>query len=200
MATRDPKSRLPTALVLSVASGMISVGAIAWWTATVEPEAPSEPIASRPVTVHVDRSTAERAAESFLDAWRKREHSTALALSAGEARRAVLQRQRRDAEMTDEELELKRTLWDEMATERLRLSLSSSEHLPEGRLRLTGRASGTFLGNAYERELAFVLFEQEDQGWTVEDMQLGAILSPMPQLPPGDRDPAALPMQGDDVP
>lgn len=168
--------RLPTPLVLVAASAMVSIGAFGMWAAMgprQREETPPSP------EIQVDASTPERAAESFLDAWRKRAHDAAAALAIGRALERVEERAARDARMSDHERELKAQVWDAMARERLRLRLHEAENLEAGGLRLRGTAEGTFLGHPYSRAVEFVL-RPDGEAWRVEDFSFGEILTETP--------------------
>ena len=158
---------------------MLCVGAIGIWWAT---SAPTEPEAA-PITTRIDLSTAERAAESFLDAWRKRDHSGARSAAVGEAQAAVDAREARDRALSGSERQLNAQLWDELARDRLRLLLNESNVLdaPHGgeALELLGVAQGRFMGDEYQREVRFEL-ERQDEDWHVRVMELGEILSDTP--------------------
>jgi hypothetical protein len=190
-------ARVPTAVVLAAVSAMVSIGAVAFLLA--RPADGDKPEAATGAETYVDQRTAERAAESFLDAWRKREHATALALSRGEAREAVRARQRSDAALGEEERQLKQQVWDAMASTRLALSVHESETLDGGRVAIRGVAQGRFVGDVYRREVRFVVAPEDADGgdrWVVEHMRLGDILSDVPgvlQMPtPGQRGPGPL--------
>jgi hypothetical protein len=180
--SRESSKRLSTPLVLAVASAMICVGLIGFLWNRSAPETPRAPTPDE-IEVLVDTSTPERAAESFLDAWRKRAHDVAAELTEGVAREAVEDRRRRDEALSPEERDLKRQLWDAMASERLRLRLDESERLDDG-LALRGVAEGTFLDRPYERRMELVLVEREG-GWRVRSFAFGEILT---DLPPGLRE------------
>ena len=168
--------RLPTPLVLVATSTMVSIGLLGMW-ASVGPDEVAEDTPSPAMTV--DASTAERAAESFLDAWRKRAHDTAEALATGAALARVQERAARDAAMSDHERELKAQVWDAMARERLHLRLHEAANLEGDRLRLKGVAEGTFLGHPYSRAVEFVL-HPDGHRWFVEDFAFGEILTETP--------------------
>ena len=171
----ERERRIPTPLVLAIASAMVCIGLVAVFMAQEdEPEDPD-----RPSRVTVDDRTPEAAAESFLDAWRKREHDVAASLAVGEALTAVRAREERDAHLSDQERDLQRQVWDAMATSRLDLFLRESENLPGGDLRLAGVAEGEFLERPYEREMEFVM--KEVQGaWRIESIHFGEILTELP--------------------
>ena len=180
-ASKAKGTRIPTALVLALVGAMLSVGGVAIYAALNAP--PPRP--EQTVSTELDLSTPERAAESFLDAWRKRDHAGARAASVGAMLTEVEAREARDTHLTAEERDLKRQIWDQLAEDRLRLVLNESLRLDpdEGReaLALGGVARGRFLGEEYEREVSFELVEIED-GWRVRSMELGAILSDAPDF------------------
>jgi hypothetical protein len=185
--------KLPTAAVLAAASAMVSVGLVAFFASRPADAPAADPPAVRAA---MDRTTPERAAESFLDAWRKRDHEAALALSRGEANDAARTRAQADAALGDEERELKRQLWDAMAATRLALVVKESETLEGGRVAVRGVADGKFLGKEYRRQVDFVVAPAAsgtDGDWVVERMGLGPILSDMPDIlslpPPRQREP-----------
>jgi len=123
----------------------------------------------------VDMSSPERAAETFLDAWRKRDHRAALAASTGRARESVADRQRRDRELSAAERGLKEQVWDAMAAARLALRIEESQDLDDGAISLRGTAEGEFLGERYVREVSFTVAPDEER-WLVRDFEFGAIL------------------------
>ncbi|MBX3247207.1 MAG: hypothetical protein KF901_08505 [Myxococcales bacterium] len=169
--------RLSTPLVLAVASAMICVGLVGFlWRGGA-----TEPAPERPALL-VDDSSPERAAESFLDAWRKRAHDAALALSTGDARERVLARQRADAQLGEHERALEAEVWQTLASSRLGLQLRESERLPDERLALRGIASGEFLGEPYEREVEMVVAPADEGRWRVERFDFGDILTEPPRV------------------
>jgi len=193
--------RVSTPLVLALASAMVSTGLAAWWLSRdPDPDASTDgEVAGRDLPA--DTSSPERAAEAFLDAWRKRDHDRALSLSTGAARDAVIERRDEDAHATEHEKELKEQVWDQMARQPLHLQIRESRDLDDGGLFLRGIAEGEFLGNPYRRKIAFVL-EPDGEQWKVTDMKLGDILTKMPDLTNLDpsRDPGHIDPQGQDVP
>jgi hypothetical protein len=126
--------------------------------------------------MRVEDETPEAAAESYLDAYRRREHATAIELSIGEARADAEAREARDARATPEERAAKAQLWDRMAAPRLRFVVESREARADGRLYLAGRAEGRFLEQPYVRRVAFELAPEAD-AWRVARMELGAIVA-----------------------
>ena len=198
--TAARERRLSTPLVLAVASAMISIGLIAW-LGTCGDAGTASPDARSPnaLDVEVDTSTPALAAESFLDAWRKRAHRDALVLSTGEAHAAVEARASRDDQLSDEERAAKQQIWNAMAETRLQLMVDSSEDLPEGRVLIQGTAEGEFLERPYERRVSFVL-SQTDGAWKVERIEFGEIVSDVPEFLELDdsvgRDPSEFEVRG----
>ncbi len=176
--TEAKASRLSTPLVLTAASVMVCIGAVALMSQGDGAEASnSEPPA--PSQVLVETGTPEKICETFLDAWRKRDHEIAARFATGDALSAVLARKEQDERLTDDERQLKAQLWDQMASGRLAFRPAESSNLDGGRLRLQGTAEGTFVGSPYSREVAFVLVPEAD-GHKVEGIDFGEILSDVP--------------------
>lgn len=163
--------RLPTPLVLALVSAMVCAGLVGMlWNVGSEPAIDVDEL---PTPVDVDDRTAEAAAESFLDAWRKRDHAVAEALAIGQALDQVRSRRERDDVAADPQLE---RIWDQMAAERLEFAVDTAENMNgDGDLRLIGVANGTFLKQPYAREVAFEMHETPD-GWRVRSITFGDIL------------------------
>ena len=198
--TAAKERRLSTPLVLAAASAMVSIGVIAWiGTRSDEALPPADARSPNALDVQVDTSTPALAAESFLDAWRKRAHRDALALSTGEAHAAVEARASRDDQLSDEERAAKQQIWNAMAETRLRLMVDGSEDLPEGRVLIHGTAEGEFLERPYQRRVSFVL-TQVDDVWKVERVEFGEIVSDVPEFLELDdsvgRDPSEFEIRG----
>ena len=195
------ETRIPRNLVLLLASTMVCIGLVAGvvaWMETSGPEVPPDQLARQ---IDTDTRPPEVTAESFLDAWRKRDHDLAAALSTGRAAEAVEARRARDEALSDEERAIKEQLWDSMAAESLRLRVTRTSYAAEARFRLEGTAEGRFLGEPYRRDVEFALVQLGDR-WFVEDMTLGDILDD-PQLgPPAAKreDPSGFKMRGEEVP
>jgi hypothetical protein len=98
--------RLSTPVVLAIASGMISVGVVAVLATSSDDGAEAEAPES-PHEIPVDTRTPEAAAETFLDAWRKRDHALCRELTVERALEAVITREEEDAALTEEEWEIK---------------------------------------------------------------------------------------------
>lgn len=171
---------ITTPVVLALASLMVSIGLVAYLASRTEPPAGDAPPA--PGETLVDVTTPERAAESFLDAWRKRDHGAALRISRGEARRAVQDRVAADRTLGPRARAAQQELWDAMATSRLSLVIRRTATLPEGRVRIEGMAEGDFLGEEYRRRVAFLMAPDGEDRWLVESMELGEILSDLPPV------------------
>ena len=200
MSKKTPPSatldkRIPTPLVLAIASAMICVGVAAYW-ASRQPDTPLDAPTSR---VLVDDSTPERAAESFLDAWRKREHDVAAALAIGEAKAAVEARRAADLALSKEERAIKRQLWDAMASTRLSLVPTLSTELDDAHVALETVARGRFLGKPYERAIDFDV-EKSDDRWRVARMELGPHLTDQADVLAVPRTPASPTAPDPDAP
>ncbi|MCS6799924.1 MAG: hypothetical protein NZ898_15655 [Myxococcota bacterium] len=174
-------ARVPTPLVLAVGGGMLAVGLVAAMVprGVESGEAPRGGVPRPRQGLVVDDSTPEAAAESFLDAWRRREHAVALGLSTGAARDAVVSRRDAELQFGQEGAELKRRAWDPLAAERLALRVEGSEVLDGQRVRLFTVAEGRFLGRPYARRIAFDV-RRDGVRWRVEHMRLGEILGAPP--------------------
>jgi hypothetical protein len=204
--TAKGEHRLPAKLVLLLCSTMVSVGVGAWLATTLTGPAEGDAAGDDGAEAAVTR-TPELAAEAFLDAWRKREHDRAAALSTGPARSAVDERRRRDDALTPEERDIKEQVWDTMAADRLRLRVHESRNERGGRVRLLTTAEGAFLGREYVREIEFLMAPLRER-WYVEDVTFGDILSEPAgvfdldkQGPEAPReDPAAIEPRGAKVP
>ena len=188
MRPRGSKLHVPAPLVWLLAASMVLVGLFAASGALRAPE--GEDGAQGPQVVAVDLSTPERSAESFLDAWRKRDHRAAGAASSGEAHELVQSRQAADGRLSAQERSIKSQVWDAMAADRLQLRVRESQDLDDGALALRGTAEGTFLDQPYVREVEFTL-TPDGQRWLVADFQFGRITSgaelAIDELaPPGD--------------
>jgi hypothetical protein len=161
-----------------LASAFLSVGGIAIWVSQRGNEVtPTERTAAQ---VRIDASTPERAAESFLDAWRKREFERAQGISTGEARAAVDAKIAADQELGDAREEYQQ-IWATLAADRLRFVPEESENMPRNRIALRGVAEGDFAGREYRRVMEFILVNAGDH-WLVEEMTPGPILSDMPDI------------------
>lgn len=167
--TELKKKRISTPLVLVSASVMLSVGVVGLVSARNCDPAVRTPGEAPPVVprdVRVDQSSPERAAESWLDAWRTRSHELALRLSSGIAREKVEARRTREEQMTPEDRALGEAVWKQLADTRLRLQINESENLPYGRLALRGSAVGEWMGRPYVRRMEFVM-EKRGGDWFV---------------------------------
>lgn len=164
---RSP-SRMSTPLVLALASGMLCIGVVAIVVAMHRGDARPRATETGPAHVLVDQTTPERAAESWLDAWRTRAHEDALRLSVGAARDAVRKRMEDEQHMSPEDRAIGEAVWQQLADTRLHFVVSQSDHLPDGRLGLRGRAVGEWMGDPYERGLALVM-EKRGPDWFVAD-------------------------------
>jgi hypothetical protein len=191
------RKQISTPLALVSASVMVSIGVVA--VISSRPGAtdatPSEAAPVVPRDVPVDQSTPERAAESWLDAWRTRSHDVALRLSSGIAREKVELRRTREEQMSPEDRALGEAVWKQLADTRLRLRIDESENLPNGNLALRGRAEGEWMGRPYIRRMEFVM-EKRGLEWFVaayrffeDEVDLAGPAATPGILPDGGEDP-----------
>lgn len=171
--TADPRT---TAVVaLAVSSTMLSIGVVVYLASRMR-SAPASPEPPTPGSVLIDTTTPERAAESFLDAWCKRDRAAALRISRGSARRQVLGRAAAEAAMSPDERRLERDMWRATARSRLELVIHRSDMMPRGRMLIGGEAQGELHGRAYRRQVQIILSPTGDGHWVIEQMTLGKIL------------------------
>ncbi len=171
--TPAPRRKVPAAFVLASASLMVSIGIVAWLVTRPEDRAEQE-AAAQAAEVRIETQSPESAAESFLDAWRKRRFDLGRQLSRGAARAAVDERASAAAGYPQEMLDLQRA-WDVLADSRLHYVVSRSERLDPDRVQLDGVAQGEFVKKPYRRRVGFVCV-REGGRWVVEEMHLGDIL------------------------
>lgn len=198
MTEAPKKKRIPTPVVLVSASLMLSIGVVGIISATSDDPSVGTPGEAPPIVprdVPVDQSSPERAAESWLDAWRTRSHDLALRLSSGVAREKVEARRTREEQMTPEDRALGEAVWKQLADTRLRLRINESENLPGGRLALRGRAVGEWMGRPYVRRMEFTM-EKRGEQWFVSTYRFfdeeEDVAGPHPTpgvLPDGGEDP-----------
>jgi len=191
------RKQISTPLALVSASVMVSIGVVAV-ISSQHGGADATPTEAAPVVprdVPVDQRTPERAAESWLDAWRTRSHDVALRLSAGVAREKVELRRTREEQMSPEDRALGEAVWKQLADTRLRLRIDESENLPNGNLTLRGRAEGEWMGRPYTRRMEFVM-EKRGLEWFVtayrfyeDEVDLAGPAATPGILPDGGEDP-----------
>jgi hypothetical protein len=161
--------RIPTPIVIALASTMLSTGLALWLIPGHDaPDAPHLP------ALAISTRTAKDAAESFLDAWRKRRFEEALRISRGEAAEQSRKRLIAARALTPEQRSAD-GMWNRLAKERLKLRVLDDDDLTDGTRRLLTVAEGTFLEKPYRRQVLFILAFEHKQ-WVVDSMQLGAIL------------------------
>jgi hypothetical protein len=168
MADPSRARRLSTPVVLAAASVMISIGVVAM-ISSQQGSAPASEGAAPPVVpreVAIDQTSPERAAESWLDAWRTRAHDVGLRLSVGTAREKIALRRTREEAMSPEDRALGEAVWKQLADTRLRLQINESENLEGGRLALRGHGIGEWMGRPYVRRMEFEM-EKRGAAWFV---------------------------------
>lgn len=171
--------RISGPLVLAAASAMIAVGLVVLWG--MDAEEPTLEAASDPDSLHVDDDTPEAAAQSFYDAWRRRRWVTAAALSRGEARRAVAEKQASDRVLPNDERIIAERSWDALAHSPLGLTLDEVEMLGDDQFALSGIAEYQLVGRPYRRRVDFEV-GGTPEGYRVSAMRLGDVLTELPEI------------------
>ena len=177
------RHRAPTALVLAGASTAVSLGVVAYLVArTGAPAARVTPPA--PGEAFVDTTTPERAAESFLEAWRRGDHAACLRMARGEAARTVRARRDRDGANREARASVAeaRRAW---ARAHLELVIDQSDMPRPGHVVIRGVAEGDLDGHAFERPVGMTLARADstDGGaprWVVEQVHLGSLTGDVP--------------------
>lgn len=174
-------ARIPTPLVLVLSGTMLVIGAFAFLNSRfgshdAEVAEPTPGATAPPVDVR--QGTPEAVAETFLDAWRKRDYEVAMALSVARAAASVESRRRREQAMTPEERETAAQLWNTMAEHRLTLEIHDRQAPDDEHVNLAAVARGRFLNQEYANAVRFELRRGAGGGWKVAAMDF-----------PGDEDP-----------
>jgi hypothetical protein len=172
--------RISTPLVLAAASAMLAIAAVVFFSTRDGAPEPDEATGEADAFT-VDDSSPERVAESFYDAWRRRRWPQARQISVGRARAEVLEKQARDEAMPREERIIAERTWDALARAPLTLLLDEAEMLGDDRYRLHGTAEYQFVGHPYRRRVQF-LIEPEGDAYRVAEMELGEVLTEIPEL------------------
>jgi hypothetical protein len=171
-------ARIPTPLVLVAASAMLAIAfviaASVWWEGSDAPAAGG-------AAPEVEDRTPELAAQSFYDAWRRRRWDQALAVSVGQAHRAVQEKRARDEELPEDERIVAERMWDALARAPLQLQLDEAEMLGGDRTMLHGTAEYEFVNRPYRRRVSF-LVEPRGRHYRVARMDLGEVLTPLPTI------------------
>lgn len=181
------RKRVSAPMVLAGASAMVAVGIVALMVVQA-PQAAEVEHADRAARAEtrVDDRTAEAAAESFLDAWRRREWDIAEGLSTGLALGEVQTKRARDDDVVDEDREMAEQVWRQLAASPLQVFFTRSETLEaDQRIALHGIAAYELVGHPYRREMSFVVVRQGEV-WRVEEMTSGRVLTELPSLLGGE--------------
>ncbi|MFN7699102.1 MAG: hypothetical protein ACK5U8_14475 [Deltaproteobacteria bacterium] len=188
--TERGEKRISTPLVLAASSGMIAIGLVAFMGVQTSRRVEDEQASRQELAALVlDDRTAEAAAESYLDAWRRRAWDDAARISVGEAREAALRKKRLDLEMDPTDRAMAREVWERLASAPLEVELSGSENLEGGAIALSGVASYRFMGSPYRREVRWEVVPEDVAGrrlYRVRRMDNGAVLSEVPALLRGE--------------
>ena len=185
--------RFSTPVVLAMSSTMIFVGVVAYVVARTPGQVRQERVArATRAALHTDDRTPEAAAESFLDAWRRRAWREADALAVGEARARVATKREADAAVGPEQRAQAAQVWDALASAPLEVLFERSEEREAGQWLLSGVAAYDFVGQPYRREVEFLVAPvRADDGTTryrVARMVPGRVTTPLPDVldPEGD--------------
>lgn len=171
--------RLSTPLVLSAASAMLAIAAVIFFGLQA-PEAAVQQD-DEPGGLRIDDSSPERAAESFYDAWRRRRWPEADRLSTGEARRQVHTKQASDEAMEHDDRIIAERGWEALAAAPLELHIEQVDMEPNDRFVLHAVAEYEFVGSPYRRRVVMNVRGTED-GYRVERMELGEVLTELPPM------------------
>lgn len=175
--------KVSTPLVLAIASGMLVIGLIPMLMSGSGGATPHIDADAGPdfVALVIDDRTPERAAESYLDAWRRRAWDQAELVAIGDARARAAEKREMDAEVDPVDRAMARDTWARLAGAPLEVEFTRSEALAGGGLMLHGIASYQFMNEPYCREVTWIVRLEGDL-WRVESMELGAILTVIPEI------------------
>ena len=186
--TTDPAARastrtrtIPTSFVLAASSTMIMIGVVAVFLRPRAEPSPTIRPGNAGSTLHLDDETPEAAAESYLDAWRRRAWDGCASLSEGAARQAALHKKQLDAELPETDRAMAREVWERLASAPLHVAFAESEDLGSGRVRLRGTAESELMGAPSRRDVEWVIVPSAD-GFRVAEMEHGAVLTDLPAL------------------
>lgn len=169
-----PKRKIRAPVVLAGASTMLTIGISAFWLAQERPT----PTTSRTrevapgQTLIIDDRTAERAAQSYFDAWRRRAFSEAALISEGPAHDRAQDKLRRDESLDPNTRELAQGVWRRLTSTPLEFEIISVETEGDQRVNLTARTRYTVQGEVHQRSADFEVVRMGDR-WKVRDMNLG---------------------------
>ena len=183
------QKRIPTPLVLAAASGMVAVGLAAFFAISTPAEV-AEDDAQRHeyAALVIDDRTPERAAESYLDAWRRRSWDQAASISIGEAHERALAKQAIDEQVEHDDRVMAREVWERLASAPLEVDFTGHEQLDDhGGLYLHGIAQYELMGSPYRREVGWVV-RPEGSLYRVERMENGRVLTSVPDVLSGIED------------
>lgn len=177
-------ARVSTPVVLATASTMLAIGLIAMVSMSGRSGAGGAIHADAGpdfVALVIDDRTPERAAESYLDAWRRRAWDQAELVAIGEARARAAEKRAADAEIDPVDRAMARDVWARLAGAPLEVQFTQSDVLEGGGLLLHGIASYEFMNEPYRREMSWVV-RPEGELWRVESMEAGDVLTEIPEI------------------
>ena len=183
--------KMSTPVVLASSSAMVVIGLVAWWVSRAPEQVREERQRRTEIAeLRIDDRTPEAAAESFLDAWRRRAWDEAEGLAIGDAQARVQQKRTADEQIAPEDREMAREVWQTLAGAPLTVTFSQSDTLAEGRIALRGVAAYALVGQPYAREMEWLVVRTEGEGasqrWRVERMVNGRVLTELPGLLEGE--------------
>ncbi|MCA9609841.1 MAG: hypothetical protein KC619_29790 [Myxococcales bacterium] len=178
--------RLSTPLVLAAASAMLAIAGVIFFGLQSRP--PEVQQDEEPGGLRIDDSSPERAAESFYDAWRRRRWPEADRLSVGEARHQVHQKQASDEGMNHDDRIIAERGWEALAAAPLDLHIEQVDMEPNDRFVLQAVAEYELVGAPYRRRVTLRVRGTPD-GYRVERMDLGDVLTELPPMFRGGTEP-----------
>ena len=164
-------------MVLAAASGMFTIGVLAVLNRTPPAQHPRST-----VRVALETDTPAATAETFLDAWRKRDHETAALLSTGTARQQVQERKRKDESLTPDERDVKAQVWDAMAQTRLSLEVDGSTQTEEGERPSSEHVRLATSSDVHTNAASTLQLSRHRGEWRVTRMTLGEQLQEAPDF------------------
>ncbi|MCC7542233.1 MAG: hypothetical protein IT379_38800 [Deltaproteobacteria bacterium] len=161
--------RVPTPLVVAMASVLLSTGVVALVVSQLDDAPPPAP----PATNEPAPGTPEATALAFVNAWTTFRYERARELSTGDARSRVDQTLARESGYSDDQREIAEQLRKAMQTLRCVLGSHAEERVDDGRtiVRATIRCTGA--GSAeFERDDVYTVL-RVDGGWRVAAWEPG---------------------------
>ena len=161
--------RIPTPLVVALASVIVSAGVVA----LVFSRSDDPTVVSPAPTNQPNPGTPEATALGFVNAWQTFRYERAHELSTGDARSRVDQTIARESGYSDDQREIAEQLRQAMQSLRCRLGAHTNERIDDGRtiVRATIRCTGAG-STEFERDDAYTLL-RVDGAWRVAAWEPG---------------------------